>query len=342
MYRIVRLAPIRAAATLARTAASPRVGPMVRCSMTSTGTGRAPARIRRARSLASASLNWPVMTVSPPVMPWPHRTSVPTCGLEMTSRSSTMATRLLGSPSGAHAASPVSVAHWPPPAPRKSICTLHRAPMSVSSAARADPTASPATAGGPSRSGSPLSPWNPSPGPPCCSSVGLLPTPSTGRNSSCAVRPITSTAPSGSATPGSLTMIRRPPERCNDGSATPRASTLRRSTSNVRDMTSPSTLILSVSRACRTIWVPPCRSNPSRTGLVSVSAAAPTTATRTARARHRERLDIGASLPALPARSRRRSNDGELELGRGATADRRPPDRRDRHRRARGNLPGGD
>ncbi len=69
MYRIVRVAPITAAWMLARTAASPSVGPTVRCSTISTGTGSAPARINRARSFASLSVNAPVMTVSPPVMP---------------------------------------------------------------------------------------------------------------------------------------------------------------------------------------------------------------------------------------------------------------------------------
>jgi hypothetical protein len=104
MNSAVSAAPSTAAWTLARIAASPRVGPTVRCAITSTGTGKAPARISNARSLASRSLKLPVMTVGPPRMPCPHATDGSTCGLEITRWSKTIATLRLGSPSGAQAA----------------------------------------------------------------------------------------------------------------------------------------------------------------------------------------------------------------------------------------------
>ena len=53
-----------AALALASMAASPRVGPTVRWSMTSTGSGSAPPSISSARSLASASVKPPVMLVA--------------------------------------------------------------------------------------------------------------------------------------------------------------------------------------------------------------------------------------------------------------------------------------
>ena len=52
-----------AAFQLASIAASPSVGPTVRCSMTSTGTGSAPPLISAARSLASSAVNVPVICV---------------------------------------------------------------------------------------------------------------------------------------------------------------------------------------------------------------------------------------------------------------------------------------
>jgi hypothetical protein len=315
MYRMVKAAPMAAASTLARMAASPSVGPTVRCSTISTGTGNAPARINSARSLASPSLKLPVMEVSPPAIPSPHATSGLTWGLETTSRSNTMATLRRGSPAGAQAASPVSAAHWRPPSPRKLTTTCQEAPRSTATCARAEPTASPASAGGPSRSSSPSSLSKISSSGPCGGgggpllgvSAGPASTPSTGRNSSCAVRPMTSTASSGSATPGSSTMMRRSPERCRVGSATPSASTRRRSTSTVRDATSPSTSTRSVSWASRTICVPPSRSSPRRGERVNARAVAPTTATSAATARQRDALDMWVP-PALPAVGRRGSD----------------------------------
>ena len=76
--------------------------------MTSTGTGSAPPRMRAASSLASSWVKSPVICVDPPGMPTSHATDGSTCGEEMTSSSSTIATRRTGSPGGAQAASPVS------------------------------------------------------------------------------------------------------------------------------------------------------------------------------------------------------------------------------------------
>ena len=121
--RPVRITPITAALALASIAACPRVGPTVRCSMISTGTGRAPPRISSARSLASAGVNWPVIWVDPPVIPTLQATCGSTCGEEMISLSSTMATRLPGSPPGAQAALPVSCSQARWPEPRKSMAT---------------------------------------------------------------------------------------------------------------------------------------------------------------------------------------------------------------------------
>ncbi len=236
------------ARTLARTAAAPSVGPTVRCSTISTGTGRAPARMRRDRSLASRSENWPVITVLPPVIPVRHATPESTLGLEITSRSRTMATRRRGSPSAAHAASPVSAAHSLGPSPRKSTSTCHALPSESPSLALDVPTDSPVTLTGPRRRPDPSasgrtrgSGGEAAGGSPVPAGGALSSTPRTGWKASCAVRPMTATASSGSATPGSSTMMRRSPERCSDGSDTPRASTRRRSTSRVRDAVSPST-----------------------------------------------------------------------------------------------------
>ena len=136
MYRMVRAAPMRAAWTLARTAASPRVGPTVRCSTISTGTGSAPARMRRASSLASFWLKAPVMTVEPPVMPSLQPISGETWGLEMTFSSRVMATRRAGSPAGAQAAFPVSASQAPCPSPRNSTSTCQPPPGNAALAVR--------------------------------------------------------------------------------------------------------------------------------------------------------------------------------------------------------------
>ena len=69
MNSAVRITPITAALALASIAACPSVGPTVRCSMISTGTGRAPPRISSARFRASAAVNRPVIWVDPPAIP---------------------------------------------------------------------------------------------------------------------------------------------------------------------------------------------------------------------------------------------------------------------------------
>jgi hypothetical protein len=74
MNRTVKATPMIAALVLAAIASAPSVGPIVRCSTTFTGTGSAPARISSASSRASRSVKSPVITVVPPLMPWPHRT----------------------------------------------------------------------------------------------------------------------------------------------------------------------------------------------------------------------------------------------------------------------------
>src|SRR5690606_32228879 len=71
-------------------------------------------------------------------------------------------------------------------------------------------------------------------------------------------------------------MIRFSPERTMDGSATPSASTRPRRTSSARSVAAASAFVVSVERVSSTIWVPPRRSSPRRTGTV--------TATNTARA----------------------------------------------------------
>src|SRR5215218_10550505 len=157
MYRIVRAVPRTAACALALIAAAPRVGPTVRCSTTSTGTGSAPARMSNERSSASWLVKSPVITVWPPVIPCSHGTDGSTWGLEITWRSSTMATRRLGSPAGWQAAWPVSSAQRRPPSPRNPIDTCQRAWSCGSSSARASPTASPVRAAEPSRNRPPPS-----------------------------------------------------------------------------------------------------------------------------------------------------------------------------------------
>ena len=68
-------------------------------------------------------VNWPVIWVEPPVIPTSQATCGSTCGEEMISLSSTMATRLAGSPAGAQAALPVSCSQARWPEPRKSMVT---------------------------------------------------------------------------------------------------------------------------------------------------------------------------------------------------------------------------
>jgi hypothetical protein len=61
-------------------------------SITSTGTGRAPARTSKASSPALSSSKFPVMRVAPPVIPTSHCTDGDTLGLDNTAESRTMAT----------------------------------------------------------------------------------------------------------------------------------------------------------------------------------------------------------------------------------------------------------
>ncbi len=111
MKTAVAARPMSTACTLASIAAAPRVGPTVRCSITSTGTGRAPPWTRAARSCASSWVKVPVICVVPPVMPTPQAICAPTDGEEMTSPSRTIAIRRVGSPGAAQAAWPVSCSH---------------------------------------------------------------------------------------------------------------------------------------------------------------------------------------------------------------------------------------
>ena len=67
----------------------------------------------------------PVMSVEPPRMPTLQPTPLLTSGEEMTSPSSTIAMRRLGSPDGLQAALPVMSAQVSPPLPLKSIATTH-------------------------------------------------------------------------------------------------------------------------------------------------------------------------------------------------------------------------
>ena len=125
MNSAVSRTPITAAWALASMAAAPSVAPTVRCSITSTGTGSAPPRIRTARSLASFAVNDPVIWVEPPAMPTSQGTDGSTCGDEMTWSSSTIATRRVGSLGAAHAAAAVSCCQAEPPLPLKSTVTDH-------------------------------------------------------------------------------------------------------------------------------------------------------------------------------------------------------------------------
>jgi hypothetical protein len=89
MNSTVAAIPSSAACHDASIAAFPNVGPTVRCSRTSTGTGSAPARISNARSFASAMPKLPVITVDPPAIPMSQVTVCSTCGDEMTLSSRT-------------------------------------------------------------------------------------------------------------------------------------------------------------------------------------------------------------------------------------------------------------
>ena len=286
-----------AALMLASMAAAPRLGPTVRCSSVSTGTGRAPARISRARSLAWSAVKSPVMTVRPPTMPVSQAMLGSTCGLDRTWLSSTIATRRAGSPGWAQAAVPVSLAQ-PSPPPRNSSATSQRPVPCGSSSAEALLTSSPARPVGPIRTGAPSSSFR-SRAPLGSSPAGAR----TGWKVSCAVRPMTSSASRGSETPGSSTMIRRSPERWRLGSDTPSWSTRRRRTSNVRSMVSPVTATPSAGRASSTIWVPPRRSRPRRAGWVTVRKMAPAMVTTTSSRRHPRWRDMyGCSSSDDPAR----------------------------------------
>ena len=218
-----------AAFALASIAAAPRVGPTVRCSMTSTGTGSAPPRIRAASSLASSVVNVAGDLRAAPRDADVAGTSSSTCGEEITWSSSRIATRRFGSPGGSHAAVPGQVRPRPPAVaaevdrdvPAAAALAVDRGlrPVDALSGQRgwteADRQAvlvvdDPTTSG----SGSALGDgdgdadgrraW--------ASASG---TPSTGWNVSWAVRPMTSAASRGSCSPGSSTMMRRSPERAS-------------------------------------------------------------------------------------------------------------------------------
>ncbi len=203
--------------------------------------------------------------------------------------SSTMATRRRGSPAGWQAASPVTFAQRSPPASSKSTVTCQPAPLCWSKRASAPLTSSPVRVGvssrrrRPSSSGRTRSPFSPS----AASASAPVPSavPSTGWTVSCAVRPSTSAACWGSWTPGSSTTTRLSPERTMVGSATPSASIRPRSTSTVRSVASRSASVVLVDLVSSTIWVPPRRSSPRRTGMVRamVTAAAITRRATSAR-----------------------------------------------------------
>ena len=274
MNSAVASTPITAAQALASIASAPSVGPTVRCSMTSTGTGNAPPWTSAARSLASASLNCPVICVDPPVMPTWHCTLGSTCGEEITLSSSTIATRRPGSPGGLQAASPVSLTQDFSPLPLKSTLTCHSAPICWSRAAVASLTPSPVSPAGPSRSFCPDS--SAMIRSPFAGLAFLSPAATTfltGWKVSCAVRPMTSAACRGSCTPGSSTMMRLSPVRLSVGSDTPSASTRLRSTSSARSVASDVALVFGPSRVSSTICVPPRRSRPRLAGFAQAKYA---------------------------------------------------------------------
>ncbi len=240
-----------AARALASMASAPSVGPTVRCSTTSTGTGSAPERITSASSSASSWVKEPVICVLPPIMPVPQPTDGSTCGEEITSSSSRNAICLRGSPGGAQAASALTRCQAAGASPWNSMPTVHPMPP-CAGAAWAFLMPSPVMTASPSAI-------------PVPAGEGVSPTPVTGWTESCAVRPRTSTASAGSWTPGSSTTMRRSPERASTGSATPSSSTRRRSTSMARSVASEAL----PSGVSSTICVPPRRSRPRRGAVVS-------------------------------------------------------------------------
>ena len=134
-------------------AAAPSVGPTVRCSMISTGTGSAPPLMRTASSSAVAWVKSPLIWVELPPPDW-HRAGT-TPGEEMISWSSRMATRLPAS--GLAHALATSSRQPVRPSPAKSTLTTHWPMLSWGWAAAASLTPSPSTAVGPRSSGAPVS-----------------------------------------------------------------------------------------------------------------------------------------------------------------------------------------
>ena len=137
-------------------AAAPRDGPTRRSEIALSSSGRAPPSMSAARSLASAEVKLPVMSVEPPRMPTLQPTPVLTSGEEMISPSRTIAIRRLGSPDGLQAALPVMSAQVLPPLPAKSIATTHSTLCSRCTAL-APPISSPWMTVGPTSS---VSPWS--------------------------------------------------------------------------------------------------------------------------------------------------------------------------------------
>ncbi len=123
--------PMIAASTDASIAASPSVAPTVRCSITSTGTGRAPPLIRIARSSALCWVNCPVIWVADPA---PEQSSGWTAGEEITSLSSRIAIRC--PPAAFPQARRTSSRHSGPPWPLKATETTHVPTPSWGSSAR--------------------------------------------------------------------------------------------------------------------------------------------------------------------------------------------------------------
>ena len=262
------------ASTEAAIAAAPSEGPTRRSEMAFSSRGSEPPSMSAARSLASAVVKLPVMSVAPPRMPTSQPTPVLTSGEEMISPSSTMAMRRLGSPVGLQAALPVMSAQVPPPLPLKSIATTHSTLWSRCTAV-APLISSPWMTVGPT---SRVSPWSEGrtwlsflPGSAPASAVA-----STSWMVSLAVWPILSSASCASsslATPGSSTRILSSPWRTRVDSATPSASTRPRSTWRVLSTFSAVAGVASVPSAWKTNWAPPLRSRP-RLGLTLIANAA--------------------------------------------------------------------
>ncbi len=138
-------------------ASLPSVGPTWLREMTFRFSGRAPPLTRVASWSASSRVKLPVIWVDPPWIPTLHCTLLATGGELMTSLSSTMATRRLGSPSGLQAAAPVRVSHCRLPAPLKSMTTKRPMPVVGSVPTLASPMPSPVRAAGPMTRGRPES-----------------------------------------------------------------------------------------------------------------------------------------------------------------------------------------